>query len=329
MYSGVEGQKLVKSKVSFVFFGTSQFAVTVLSELLTKGAKPQLIITQPDAPVGRKRVLTPPPVKVWAEINEVPLIQPVSLRKLSPDSPLFAPYDLGVVADYGKIIPQRLLDVPKRGMLNIHVSLLPQYRGASPMQTAILDGVKKTGVTIMQVVEKLDEGDIVAQEEFDLSEWHPARHRHTRLPLPCRRHVGQAQALTGGPTFTKLAQHTAVAGAALLAKILPDYITGNIKPTPQNHTEATYTKLFTDADGYINPEAIIGGVSNEEVLASERRVRALNPSPGTWTILKIRDKDMRVKIKSAHIKEGKLVPILVVPEGKKEMPWADFKRGNL
>lgn len=303
MSEQVESQTSVKSKVNFVFFGTSDFAVTVLSELLSRDIRPSLIVTQPDQPQGRKRILTPPPVKVWAEIHEIPLIQPESLRKLLPGSDLYAPYDLGVVADYGKIIPQKLLNVPKRGMLNVHVSLLPQYRGASPMQTAILDGVEKTGVSIMQVVEKLDEGDVVAQEEFDLSEWHP--------------------------TFTELAQHTAIAGAILLARVMQDWIEMRIVATPQDHAKATYAKLFTDADGFIDSKTILGTASPSEVKSAERRVRALNPSPGTWTKLLIHGKEMRIKIKSAHIQDGKLAPILVVPEGKKEMSWADFKRGNL
>lgn len=298
--------------LNFAFFGTSSFAATVLDELKAAGFVPSLIITVPDAPVGRKRVLTPPPVKLWAEANNVPVEQPPSLKKFSssqfpvPNSQ----FDLFLVVDYGKLIPQSLLDIPKHGSLNIHVSLLPKFRGPSPMQSTLLAGEDKTGVTIMEVVAGLDEGNIVAEEVFDLTTWHP--------------------------THNELRDRSAHAGGKLLAKILPDYVAGRIKTREQDHSLATYTKKFTSEDGYIEPEIVLGKKVGDEAKEAERKVRALNPDPGTWSSLSLSKEragvrsveEVRIKILSAHLDQEKFIPDQVHPAGKKEMSWQDFLRGN-
>ncbi len=312
----------------FAFFGTSSFAATVLDELATAGFLPSLIVTVPDAPVGRKRLLTPPPVKRWAQEHHIPVAQPSLLKGFNPTTYYLlliesddsseserptTSFDLFIVVDYGKLIPKELLTIPKHGSLNVHVSLLPKFRGPSPMQTALFDGEDKTGVTIMEVVEGLDEGNIVAQEIFDLTSWQP--------------------------THTELRERSAKAGGKLLARILPNWIAGKIKSRPQDHTQATYTKKFTSEDAYIEPDIVLGKKMGEEAKKAERMVRALNPDPGTWTLLPPLPRggvgwgtkgelEIRLKILSAHLDHEKFVPDLVLPAGKKEMNWQNFLRGN-
>jgi len=207
------------NKVKFAFFGTSEFAVIVLENLKEQGILPTTIVTAPDKPVGRKQILTPPPVKIWAMTNDVEYLQPPSLKdpslvyKLSTTD-----YKLFLVAAYGKIIPKTVFDLPESKTLNIHPSLLPKLRGPSPLQTAILENQKETGVSIMQIDEKMDHGPIVAQEKIKITNW--------------------------PPTYGELENLSAKVGADLFVKILPDYISGKLKPVVQDETEVTNTKLI-------------------------------------------------------------------------------------
>lgn len=150
-------------KYSVVFFGTQEFAASILTGILeSQDFSVSLVITQPDKPVGRKQVMTPPPVKVLAESKGIPVLQPESLKNfIFPDIPQ---PDFGIVAQYGKIIPQSILDWPKLGMINTHTSLLPKYRGASPVQAALLRGDTETGITIMLMDAGMDTGPILQQE---------------------------------------------------------------------------------------------------------------------------------------------------------------------
>ena len=157
--------------------------------------------------------------------------------------------DLCIVADYGRIIPSRYLETPKYSFINIHPSLLPKYRGPSPIQTAILNGDSKTGVTIMVVDEEVDHGPILAQREW--------------------------KSLISNLEFLKLRGELAELGAELLVETLPKYVSGEIKPKPQDHSEATSTKMFSREDGKIN--------WNEPAEKIYNQIRALNPEPGTWS----------------------------------------------
>lgn len=150
-------------KYSVIFFGTQEFAASILIGILeSPDFSVSLVITQPDKPVGRKQVMTPPPVKVLAESKGIPVLQPESLKNFTfPDIPK---PDFGIVAQYGKIIPQTILDWPKLGMINTHTSLLPKYRGASPVQAALLHGDTQTGITIMLMDAGMDTGPILQQE---------------------------------------------------------------------------------------------------------------------------------------------------------------------
>ncbi len=194
-------------------------------------------------------VLTPEKIKGNSEFEE-------KLHSLNPD--------LFVIVSYGKILPQHILEIPRYGSINVHPSLLPKYRGATPYQTALLDGVKETGVSIMLMDELMDHGPLLAQEKITL--------------LP-------------DETLKTLHDKLSILGARLLVETIPHFINKDIKPTEQNHKEATFTKLFTREDG-----EIVWSKSADEI---ERMVRALNPWPGTFTFFQ----GKRLKIISTDISE--------------------------
>ncbi|MFA6445896.1 MAG: methionyl-tRNA formyltransferase [Candidatus Paceibacterota bacterium] len=284
----------MKNNIPYVFFGTSEFSVYILDELLNANFKPQLIVTTPDKPKGRKLILTPSPVKQWAIKNNIPLLQPTKLSdpifisKLSAlNSPIF------IIASYGKILPKTILDIPARGILNIHPSLLPKLRGAAPLETSILEDIRDTGVSIMRIDEEMDHGPIVAQEKACLSEW------------PMR--------------LDKLEEILGKQGGALLTKILPDWNNEAIKPTEQKHSEATYTKKITKQDGLLD--------LTTDPYKNFLKIQAFYGWPGTYFFIEHKEKKIRVNISEASYKTGVLTIIKVIPEGKKEMKYEDFLRG--
>jgi len=244
--------------IKIVFFGTSEFAVPTLKALIRAQYEVAAIITQPDKPVGRKQVLSPPPIKTVAKKLGLKIFQPQSLKNETLENLLKIKnsklkIDFGVVAAYGKIIPKRYLDVPKYGFTNIHPSLLPKYRGPSPVQTAIMNGEKETGITIMKMDEQIDHGPILAKREFSIFNFQFSNSKDLEKKL-------------------------AELGAKLLIETLPKYISGQIKPESQDHGQATFTKLLTREDGLIDWNKTAEEIYNQ--------IRALNPEPGTWTIWK-------------------------------------------
>lgn len=279
---------------SFIFFGTDEFSVKVLETLKGRGLKPSLLVTIPDKPKGRKNIITPPPAKDWARENEINFVQPASLRAPELAEQLKAiSARFFLVASYGKIIPQDILDIPPKGVLNIHPSLLPQYRGPSPLETAILEGENETGVAIMQVDAEMDHGPLLAEQKI---------------------------ALGDNYSFEQLRDETAVLGANLLTDILPDYLNGKLEPQPQNHDLATYTKKFTKEDGLLDLSA--------PAIENYRKILALNPWPGAYFVDQHGGKEIRVKVTKAKLENGELVFTRVVPEGRPEMNWADYLRGK-
>jgi methionyl-tRNA formyltransferase len=197
-----------------------------------------------------------------------------------------------IIASYGKIIPQSVINLPPKKTLNIHPSLLPKYRGPSPMPSAMLDDAKETGVSIMRLDEQMDHGPIVAEEKVFVNEW---------------------------PTYEDFEEMMARKGAQLLAKILPEWVTDKIKEIPQDHSRATYTKKITKEDALINLEA--------DPYLNFRKIQAYHEWPQAFFFVKKNGKDIRVKITSASFKEGKLIIEKVIPEGSKEMGYEDFGRG--
>ncbi|MBU2263603.1 methionyl-tRNA formyltransferase [Patescibacteria group bacterium] len=283
------------NKTKFVFFGTGDFAARILDYLHKNDIYPMLIVTTPDKPRGRKMLLTPPPVKLWAQKNNIKTITDYSLLSIL--------YSLFIVADYGKIIPKEILNIPKYGALNIHPSLLPKFRGPSPIQSFILSGEEKTGVTIIKMAEKVDAGPIVAISNF------------------------KSQILN--LYYKELEAKLAELGAKLLIETLPKWIKQEIKPQEQDHSQATYTKKITKEDGLIKT-----GDSPEII---DRKVRAFTPWPGVYFFVyppKCKsfggqdNKKIRIIITKSEIKNGKLIIKRIKPEGKNEMPFNDFLKGN-
>jgi len=157
-----------KNKLNFIFWGTPEVASETLEILKESGYVPSLIVTAPDKPQGRKMLITPPPVKVWAEKNNIPYLQPEKLNEEFSNKLKATSYELSIVVAYGKIMPEEIINMSKLGSINIHYSLLPKYRGASPVESAILNGETKTGVTIQKMKFKMDAGPILAEEKTNI-----------------------------------------------------------------------------------------------------------------------------------------------------------------
>ncbi len=282
-------KSVLKSIMKIIFMGTPEFGAIILDKLCQTSLKPILVITAPDKPVGRKQIITPPPVKVLAQKYNIQVAQPEKILNLKSLIFNLKP-DLIVVAAYGQILPKEILEIPKYGCLNVHPSLLPKYRGSSPIQYTILNGDKKTGVTIMLMDEKMDHGPIITNCELRI-----ANYKYTLKGLE-----------------KKLAN----LGANLLIETIPKWIQGKIKPKPQNELEATYTKIIKKQDGKIDWQK-----SAQEI---ERQIRAFNPWPGTYTIYNKK----RLKILKTEILKGRLIIKKVQLEGKRPMNFKDFLNGH-
>lgn len=279
---------LCKAKLNrIVFMGTPKFAAIILSRLIRSPYRPYLIISEPDRPSGRGKKTRISPVKVLAEQENIEIWQPNRVSQITDQLSELAP-DLLVVAAYGQILPKSILDIPKYGSINVHPSLLPKYRGASPIQAAILNGDAKTGVTIIKMDVQMDHGPIISQVEFS---------------VPCN-----ITALT-------LNQNLAHLGGNLLVRTIPLYFLKIIKPKAQKEKDATITKLIKKNDGKVD-----WNISGSEIV---RQIRAFQPWPGSFTIVH----GKRLKICQAHIENDKLIIDRVQMEGKKEMEFAEFLRG--
>ncbi len=257
------------NKMKTVFLGKGEFGEIVIKGLIENGYKPV----------------------VFYDFKKI--------EKLKPD--------LVIVASYGKIIPKKILEIPKYDCLNIHPSLLPKYRGPSPIQTTILNGDKKTGVTIILMDEKIDHGPILAQQEWE-------------IPNPKSQIPNKSQIPINKITYDELNKKLAEFGVKLLIEIIPRWINNEIKPKPQDELKATYTKILKREDGKID-----WSKPSQEI---ERQIRAFNPWPGAFTFIKHKGKALRIKILEADIsKENKLIIKKLQPEGKKPMTFEEFQRG--
>ncbi len=287
--------------MKIAFFGTPDIAAIVLNELKQADIIPNLIISNPDARVGRKQILTPPPVAKWAKEQNITLFQPETLKDKDALDPITSQvWDLFIVVAYGKILPSWLIELPKHGTMNVHPSLLPKLRGASPIRSAILQDQCETGVTIMLLDEKMDHGPILVQEKtiIKAADW----------PID----------------GTKLDSLMAHQGGLVLAETIPKYLHGEIIPSAQNHDEATFcTKITKEmAEIKINPYQLPTGTEAYQALL---KIRAFSGWPETFFI----HEGKRIKIKEAHINDaGQLYLSRIIPEGKKEMDFDSFFKTN-
>lgn len=280
--------------MKIIFWGTSEFAVPAIQALKKAGFSISLVVTQPDAPQGRHLKLTPCPVALAAKELGLQIFQPERLKEREALEKLKKTgADIYVVAAYGRLIPDEILNLPPKGAVNIHPSLLPLYRGPSPLQSAILEGSSETGVSLMLLDQEMDHGPLLAQ---------------IRVPL--------------SPTITtpELEKNLSEVGAKLLVDTLPRYLAGEIKPKPQNHSQATFCKLLKKEDGKINWD------EPAEIIA--RKIRALKPWPGTYTVYQENGKEQLLKIHQASIIDGKLKLEIVQPAGGRPMSYQDFLRGH-
>lgn len=287
------------SSFSFVFFGTGPLAESVLASLMRAGYTPSLIVTKPDSHAGRLHTLTTPYIKVWAELKNIPVYQPITLKDLPRDNPLFThPADFFIVASYGKIIPQVILDHPQFGALNVHPSTLPFYRGPSPIESTLLAGEETLGITIMKLDADMDHGPLLVQSS---------------IPLQKKDTAGTLEVSAG------------MIGGDLLVQILPHYLTGNLIPKEQDHALATFCKKITKEQGEI--------LLTDSSILLLRKWQALTPWPGTFFFFTHHNKKIRVKISAIDIHKvsdeviARDCIIKVIPEGKKEMSFEDFLRG--
>jgi methionyl-tRNA formyltransferase len=287
--------------MKYVFFGTPEFATIILEKLIKAELMPEAIICNPDRPVGRKQIITSPPVKSLimkhATCN-IPVLQPEKLDEsfmLHVSS--FMP-DIFIVAAYSQILAKQILEIPRLGTIGVHPSLLPKYRGATPIQTAILNGDEETGVSLFLIDEEMDHGPILMKSETQISK---------------------------SETYESLHDKLAELGAELLIKTLPDFVAGKITPLAQDESQATYTKKFKTEDAFIDLAALQLAMrgeprpdGREKAIEIERKIRALNPEPGVWTILN----GKRTKILEAILTlENKLKLKKIQFEGKNPMAY--------
>jgi len=280
-------------KTKFAFFGTDSIAICALEELSNAGYLPAVIICSPDKPKGRGLSVTPPPSKIWALEKNIPVIQPIKLDDVFLVQLKQYGLQFGVVASYGKIISEPVLNSFQLGLLNIHPSLLPKLRGPSPIESTILTE-NTAGVSIIKIDREMDHGPILAQRQVNFSEW-PPRYK-------------DAEKILGSE------------GGRILAEILPNFINDETKEREQNHGEATFTKKITKEDALID----LSGNPAQNL----RKIRAYEEWPGAYFFYESNKGKTRIKITEAHIEAGQLMLDKVVPEGKKEMSWVDFKKGN-
>ena len=238
-------------KKKIVFMGTPKFAVPIL-EMLIENFGVDLVITQPDKKVGRKKVLTAPPVKVIAEEKGIKVLQP---EKISNDENVLSELkelnpDIIITAAYGQLVPETILEIPKYKCINVHGSLLPKLRGGAPIQYSILEDHRKTGITIMYMVKKLDAGDMISKVEVDILDSDNYESLHDKL---------------------------SIAGRDLLKETLPNIFTGNIAPEKQDDSLATFARNILREDEKIDWNKSAGQIFNQ--------IRALDPTPGAFTYL--------------------------------------------
>lgn len=256
-----------------VFMGTPDFAVPALEQLV-RHHEVAAVVTQPDRPAGRSRQLQPPPVKVVAQRLGIPVLQPGRVRRPEAVEALRALVpELFVVAAFGQILPQAVLDIPMRGCINVHASLLPRWRGAAPIQAAIRAGDRETGITIMLMDAGLDTGPILSQRALPIAPDETGQSLHDKL---------------------------SALGANLLIATLPGYLDGVITPQPQDDSRSTYAPMIRKEEGHID--------WRQPAVAIERLVRAFNPWPGAYALWN----GHHLKFHSGTVGPGEAAPGLVV-----------------
>lgn len=278
--------EMKSSAPKFAFFGTPYVARDTLAILADRGFVPAVVITSPDAPKGRGMQLSPCETKEWAVAHELPVLTPVKLSTAFAESLSAYGCQYAIVVAYGKILPKSLIESFPKGVLNIHYSLLPKYRGASPVECALLHGDAVTGVTIQRMVYELDAGDILAQEDVAIDPDETTRELRPRL-------VSE--------------------GAELLVRTLPSFVSGTASFTPQDESRASRCGKIDKKEGELRFPG--------PALENWNKYRAYAESPGTYFFMERDGTPFRVKVVTAEYRHGQFTPLRVVPEGKKETDY--------
>lgn len=277
----------MEKKANCIYFGTPYVARDTLAYLVEHGYVPEVVVTSPDAPAGRGMTLTPSETKAWALEHGLKVLTPERITPEVLEELKMYGADYAIVVAYGKILPQALIDMFPKGVINVHYSLLPKYRGASPVESALLHGETVTGVAIQRMVHKLDAGDVLALREV---------------------------AIDADDTTRTLRPRLIQAGSELLVESLPAFIDGTATFTPQDEALATKCGKIDKKDG----ELTFPGNAVE----NWNKYRAYAESPGTYFFMERDGKAFRVKIKTAEFKHHQFTPLRVVPEGKNETDFA-------
>ncbi len=301
----------IEEEVQIIFMGTPEFAVPVL-DALNKNYNVRAIVTQPDKPVGRKGIIKPNPVKQYGIDHTILVLQPEKLKEEYMDIIDLKP-TLIITCAYGQIVPRELLVYPKYGCINVHASLLPKLRGGAPIHRAIIEGHKKTGITIMHMNPRMDEGDIISQAEIEITDTDTASTLHDKL---------------------------SVLGSELLIKTLPSIIDGTALREQQDDSKATYAFNIQKEDEKIDFDNTCRNIYNQ--------VRGLNSWPGAYTILKgkrlkvwetrigtnvytgrLNGEIMKIYPDGIGVKcdNGEIILTSIQPEGKKKMSAKDYLNG--
>lgn len=274
----------------FLYFGTPYVARDTLAYLVEHGYRPLAVVTSPDAPRGRGLTLTPSETKAYALTEGLPVLTPEKLTDESIEELRAYGASYAIVVAYGKILPQKLIDAFPLGILNIHYSLLPKYRGASPVEEALKQGETVTGVSIQQMVYELDAGDVLAVRETPIAPTETTRELRPRL---------------------------VTLGAELLVETLPSFEEGAASRTPQDHALASFSKKIRKDMGELD--------LNGDAIENWNRYRAYAESPGTYFFMEKEGKRIRIKVRTAELVDGAFVPVRVVPEGKTETDFGSLR----
>jgi methionyl-tRNA formyltransferase len=285
--------------MKYVFFGTPRFAAIILEKLIGAGMPPVALVCNPDRPVGRKQIITPPPTKQNIKNQESRIknkIQILQLEELNMlhDSLFKIQPDFLVVAAYAKILPKEILEIPKLGTIGVHPSLLPKYRGPSPIQSVILADEKETGVSLFLMDGRVDHGPVISHQTLVIND---------------------------EDNYEALEEGLARLAADLLVETLPNFAEGKMTPLPQDEPQATYSKKFTSEDAFIAPEDLelaTSGASPEKAIEIHRKTRALNPEPGVWTT----KNGKRFKLLETELQNYKLLLKRIQEAGKKPSGYA-------
>jgi methionyl-tRNA formyltransferase len=269
--------------LKYIYFGTPTYALASLKVLVKNGFKPEIVVCSPDKPMGRKQIIIPGPVKTYAEENNLKVFQPEKINKEAIEYIMSFNPDYAIVAAYNKILPQNLIDLFPKGILNIHPSLLPLYRGPAPDIGPILNQDTETGVTIMLIDKDVDHGPILSQEKYNLT----------------------------GDEFSKdVGEYLFTRGAEILCQIIPKWTNNEIQAKEQNHALATFTSKITKSDAEINP--------NDNPNDLWAKYRAYYPWPGLYFL---DGNGLRIKITKASFVDGKFIIEKIISESGKEKDY--------